>query len=132
MKTILKYLAMVRSLKYLSPEYNFILLNNKRINSSVYERNFIQHYLEEGILKQKNEMQRTLSDWLASHWVWNKGFENCPNNEKSWKCSNMTRAWLLFWVQLFPDTLERGVKLFVQYSAILSFNINFKLESASQ
>ena len=32
MKTILKYLAMVRSLKYLSPEYNFILLNNKRIN----------------------------------------------------------------------------------------------------
>ena len=92
MKTILKYLAMVRSLKYLSPEYNFILLNNKRINSSVYERNFIQHYLEEDILKQKNEMQRTLSDWLASHWVWNKGFENCPNNEKSWKCSNMTRA----------------------------------------
>ena len=62
MKTILKYLAMVRSLKYLSPEYNFILLNNKRINSSVYERNFIQRYLEEDILKQKNEMQRTLSD----------------------------------------------------------------------
>lgn len=56
MKTILKYLAMVRSLKYLSPEYNFILLNNKRINSSVYERNFIQHYLEEDILKHENEM----------------------------------------------------------------------------
>ena len=62
MKTILKYLAMVRSLKYLSPEYNFILLNNKRINSSVYKRNFIQRYLEEEILKQENEMQRTLSD----------------------------------------------------------------------
>ena len=61
MKTILKYLAMVRSLKYLSPEYNFILLNNKRINSSVCERNFIQHYLEEDILKQENEMQRKLS-----------------------------------------------------------------------
>jgi len=29
MKTILKYLAMVRSLKYLSPEYDFILLNAK-------------------------------------------------------------------------------------------------------
>lgn len=27
MKTILKYLAMVRSLEYLTPEYNFILLN---------------------------------------------------------------------------------------------------------
>ena len=67
MKTILKYLAMVRSLKYLSPEYNFVLLNNKRISSSVYERNFIQHYLEEDILKQENEMQRKLSDWLASH-----------------------------------------------------------------
>ena len=67
MKTILKYLAMVRSLKYLSPEYNFILLNNKTINSSVYERNFIQHYLEEEILKQENEMQRKLSYWLASH-----------------------------------------------------------------
>ena len=52
---------MVRSLKYLSPEYNFILLNNKRINSSVYERNFIQHYLEEDILKQENEIQRKLS-----------------------------------------------------------------------
>lgn len=62
MKTILKYLAMVRSLKYLSPEYNFILLNNKRINSNVYERNFIHHYLEEDILKQENEMQRKLSD----------------------------------------------------------------------
>ena len=62
MKTIFKYLAMVRSLKYLSPEYNFILLNNKRINSSVYKRNFIQRYLEEEILKQENEMQRTLSD----------------------------------------------------------------------
>ena len=67
MKTVLKYLAMVRSLKYLSPEYNFILLNNKRINSSVYERNFIQHYLEEDILKQENEIQRKLSYWLASH-----------------------------------------------------------------
>ena len=67
MKTILKYLAMVRSLKYLSPEYNFISLNNKRIISSVYERNFIQHYLEEEILKQENEMQRKLSYWLASH-----------------------------------------------------------------
>ena len=61
MKTILKYLAMVRSLEYLTPEYNFILLNNKRINSSVYERSFIQHYLEEDILKQENEMQRKLS-----------------------------------------------------------------------
>lgn len=67
MKTILKYLAMVRSLKYLSPEYNFILFNNKRINSTVYERNFIQHYLEEDILKQENETQRKLSYWLASH-----------------------------------------------------------------
>ena len=67
MTTILKYLAMVRSLKYLSPYIIFILLNNKRINSSVYERNFIQHYLEEDILKQENEMQRKLSYWLASH-----------------------------------------------------------------
>ena len=33
MKTIPKYLAMVLSLKYLFPEYNVILLNNKRINS---------------------------------------------------------------------------------------------------
>ena len=62
MKTILKYLAMVLSVKYLVPEYNFILLNKKRINSSVYETNFIQRYLEEDILKQDNEMQRKLSD----------------------------------------------------------------------
>ena len=33
----------------------------------MYERNFIQHYLEEEILKQENEMQRKLSYWLASH-----------------------------------------------------------------
>lgn len=30
---ILKYLTMVLSVTYLFPEYNFIFLNNKRINS---------------------------------------------------------------------------------------------------
>ena len=36
------------------------------------------------------------------------------------------------YIQMACETLERSVKLFVQYSAILSFNTNFKLESASQ
>ena len=121
MKTIPKYLAMVLSLKYLFPEYNYILLNNKRINS-VRMKEIYSTIPEEDILKQENKMQRKLSDDKRRIRFETKALKIAQTMKSRENARYMTSACLCFWVQLLS---RRLVKLLSEVSSYLFSVLKF-------